>query len=120
MFKYMKTGVIIIDNKLTTQQVVQRTKENNQFSDVVGEYINYNTKIKCLCKICNEEYYANPYDVMNGKKHRKCAVKINSNKLTKTIDCFKKELKFILPFVDVIGIIKMQKKIFYAIVINII
>lgn len=42
--------------------------------DVVGEYINSKTKIKCRCKVCGKEWMPTPDNLMHGKGCPNCSV----------------------------------------------
>ena len=52
--------------RLAQNEYVQRVKKINESIEVLGEYINANTKILHKCKLCNHEWFVNPSDILNG------------------------------------------------------
>lgn len=87
--------------KLTHEEFI--AKVQNPYSEIIGTYVDYNTKILCRCKICGENYYANPYDVKSGKKHNECAKKIVGKKLRLSHEEFKKRMCDISPNIEIVG-----------------
>lgn len=72
-------------------------KNNNPHVEVLGTYSGMKNKIQCRCLLCGDLYFPNAQDVKNGKKHRKCALKIVAKGTVKTNEKFLEELKNILP-----------------------
>ena len=65
----------------TTEEFINELKEINNDIEILGEYIDTNTKIKCKCKIDNHIWYALPNNLLNGTGCPKCTGKIR-NKTT--------------------------------------
>jgi len=61
-----------INNKRTTKEFIEEIKIKNKYVEILGEYISLQEKIKCKCKLCNEEYYTTPAILLQGRKHKKC------------------------------------------------
>lgn len=62
----------------TTETFRERIKEVNQNIEVLGEYVNAKTKIKCRCLVCNELIYPTPDNLLSGKLKsgcRECTIK---------------------------------------------
>lgn len=75
----------------TTETFKERMKEINPNVEVLGEYINSSTKIKCKCLVCNyDDWYPVPSNLLSGSKCPKCSNKNKSIKSRKTNDEFLK------------------------------
>lgn len=62
--------------RLTIEYIKTQIKEVNPNIDIVStEYINAKTKIKCRCKIDNNEWYVRWNNIMNGTGCPKCYAK---------------------------------------------
>lgn len=53
--------------KLTTEEFKIRMNKINPNLEIIGEYINSNSKIKCKCKICGYQWEATPNNLSGGK-----------------------------------------------------
>ena len=51
----------------STEQFIQEMSYINPDIDIIGEYYNSNTHIKCRCKICNNDFVALPSNLIKGK-----------------------------------------------------
>lgn len=69
--------------------------------EVLGEYINSNTKILHRCKKCGYEWYTWPYNVLQGHGCQKCARKIAHS--IKTQEMFVDELNKINSDIEILG-----------------
>lgn len=58
--------------KKTHQEFINELKAINPDIEILSEYVNTNTKIKCKCKICGFEWEAVPYSLLQGKGCGKC------------------------------------------------
>ena len=98
---------ICCDNKkkLTHEEFINRMKEVNNDIEILGEYINNATKIKCRCKIDNYIFETRPQDLLNGIGCPKCSNKIKN----KTTGYFINELKEINDNIEVLGEYKGSK-----------
>ena len=70
---------------------------------VIGKYINMNTKIHFKCLIHNFEFDAFPQNMLRGHGCRKCGNAKQSIKQTKSHDKFVEDLKNVNPSIEVIG-----------------
>lgn len=84
--------------KLTHDEYVKRVEEINPDIEVLGEYINSQTKILHRCKIDGYEWYAKPNTILNGKGCAMCYGNIK-----KTHEKYVKEVAEINPNIEVIG-----------------
>lgn len=71
--------------KIDTKSFKKRMFKINPNIEVLGEYVNTDTKIKCLCKVCNNIWNPTPHDLQSGRgcpecgRKRKGKRKIQSN-----------------------------------------
>lgn len=72
----------------TTEEFKVELRAINENIDVIGEYINSKTKIKCRCQICGHIWDANPNNLLHRMGCPKCA-----NNIVKTHNQFVEELK---------------------------
>lgn len=70
--------------KLSNEEYKQKLSQKNPWVEPLGEYTNATTPMLFRCKMCGREWMAIPGQIMNGRKCRFCAIKINSNKRRKT------------------------------------
>ena len=57
----------------TTEEFKLWMNNNRPEIIVEGQYVNNKTKIKCICRKCNHEWYARPHDLKRGSGCPKCA-----------------------------------------------
>ncbi len=74
--------------KLTNEEFIQRIKNVNPNIEIVDNYINAKTKIKCRCLKCNYVWTAFPDNLYRGHGCPKCIGNIK-----KTTEQYKQELK---------------------------
>ena len=86
----------------TTEQFVKELKIINPEITVIGNNINYQTKIK-IQHTCGNKWEATPNHLLKGTSCPKCSKIKTSKKQTKTTEQFVKELKIINPEITVIG-----------------
>ena len=84
--------------QLTHEEFIDRMKKANNNIEILGEYINIDTKIKCRCKIDGYEWETIPYSLLNNIGCPKC-----SGKATKTTKEFIKEIKKINDNIEILG-----------------
>ena len=87
--------------RLTHGEFLERFYEKNKNADnieILGEYINNRTKIKCKCKIDGYEWSATPNNLLNGQGCPKCG-----RNASKTTEYFINELKEINKNIEVLG-----------------
>jgi predicted nucleic acid-binding Zn-ribbon protein len=51
----------------STERFIQEMNGINSDLEIVGEYYNSNTHIECRCKICNNNFFALPSNLIKGK-----------------------------------------------------
>lgn len=85
--------------RYTTKSFKEKIKEINPYIEVIGEYINNHTKIKCRCLIDGHEWEAKPDNLLMGKGCPMC----KANKLKKTHEEFVEEVRVINPNIEIIG-----------------
>ena len=83
----------------TTEEFVNELKEINNNIEIIGEYKDNKTKIKCKCKIDGHEWKATPNSLLNGSGCPKCVGKIKN----KTTEYFINELKEINDDIEILG-----------------
>ena len=81
----------------------EKQPENFKNIEILGEYINNRTKIKCRCMIDGHEWEARPYDLLKGCGCPECRKERLSKLYAKTHDQFMKEMKEINPDIEILG-----------------
>lgn len=61
--------------KLTTGEFIELMKNVNPDIEIVGKYVNTETKIDCICKTCGHRWSATPHMLKDGHGCPKCAGK---------------------------------------------
>lgn len=84
--------------KRTHEEYVEEVFKINPYIEVVGEYINANTKILHRCRIDGYEWFARPNHILRGVGCSMCYGNIK-----KSHDLYVEELSKINPNVEVIG-----------------
>ena len=87
--------------KLTHEEFMKRfyaKNPNAENIEILGEYVNNKTKIKCKCKTDGYEWEIKPNDLLNGISCPKCAGNIR-----KTTEEFINELKEVNGDIEVLG-----------------
>lgn len=79
----------------THEEFVEQLNSINSNIEIISEYINDHTKVKCKCKIDNYIWSAIPNSLLRGKGCPKC-----SNHIHKTHDMFILEMKRISPDIE--------------------
>lgn len=86
--------------RITHKEFIEKMKIKNPNIEILGEYINSRTKIKCRCKICNYIWYP----ISGGIKGCPECDKIKRTKiLAKTHKKFIQELEKINPNIEILG-----------------
>lgn len=86
-----------------------KLKDINDFIIVLEEYQNCEVKLKCKCKICNNEWIASPNKLLQGRCCPKCGRKSASKKKTIPKEDFVINLALINPNIKLIGEYVNQK-----------
>ena len=81
-----------------TEYFINEMKEINDNIEILGEYVNSRTKIKCKCKLDGYEWKARPNSLLMGTGCPKCYGNAN-----KTTEEFKQEIKEINNDIEILG-----------------
>ena len=93
--------------RLTHEEFMEKFYKQNKNAEnieILGEYVNYKTKIKARCKIDNHEWEVIPDSLLRGIGCPKC-----SGKAKKSTEEFIKEIKEINDNIEVLGEYKSNK-----------
>lgn len=74
------------NTKKTTEEFKREMKEINSDIEIIGEYINDRTKIKCKCKIDGHKWEAKPNTLLNGHGCPKCNVSKGEKRVAEYLD----------------------------------
>ena len=91
--------------KLTHEEFKQELKDINEDIEILGEYVNNRTKIKCKCRIDSYEWEATPDSLLRGTSCPKCSKNIKN----KTTEYFINEFKEINDNIEILGEYKGSK-----------
>lgn len=72
--------------KLTTKEFINKLKQINPDIEVLGTYINSQTKIKCRCRIDGYEWEAIPNNLVRGGGCPKCSVSKGEKRIAHYLD----------------------------------
>ena len=75
----------------------------NKDIEILGDFVNTTTKIKCKCKICNHQWSVKPYSLLIGYGCPKCAKKKLAEKNTRTNEEFIEDISIIAPHIKILG-----------------
>lgn len=94
----------------THEQFINEIEALGKNIDVLGQYINRNTKILVRCRICGEENWMLPCVLLrpNTVGCNNCSKEIARYKMRKSHEVFVKEVKSINPHVDIISTYTIQ------------
>ena len=97
---------------LTHEEFMERfyvKNKNAENIEILGEYVNSATKIKCKCKIDGYEWEVKPNNLLNGYGCPKCGIKSRVEKQSKTTEEFINEMKEINDNIEILGEYKGNK-----------
>ena len=72
--------------KLTHEEFINRIKKINNDIEIIGEYINNSTKIKCRCKVDNHIWETVPSDLLRDIGCPKCNSSKGEKRIAKYLD----------------------------------
>ncbi|MCR5739226.1 MAG: hypothetical protein K6G43_05365 [Lachnospiraceae bacterium] len=81
----------------THEEFISEVKKNSPEIEILGQYINYNTKVKARCTKCGYIWLSNPGSVGKGHGCPKCA-----NNIRKSTNQFKTEMGEYNPYIMVL------------------
>ena len=71
----------------TKEQFVKEMKIVNKDIEIVGDYVNTHTKIKCFCKVCHTTWYGYPANLLNRSTGcPRCNMSIGEKALLDTLN----------------------------------
>jgi len=82
----------------THEEFILEVKKSNARIEVLGEYVNWNTKIKTRCLSCGYVWLAYPGSLGKGHGCPKCA-----KNMRKTTSEFTDEMKAFNPYISILG-----------------
>ena len=91
--------------KRTNEEFLELMEEVNPNIEVLEEYVNNTTKLKCRCKICGNEWYSMPKYLLSGMgcNNKECiSEKIRNSKLKYDTENFKKIAKENYPNLELL------------------
>ena len=68
--------------KITTAIFKEQMKSINPKIQIIGEYVNTDTKVTCVCKICNHNWETTPHQLKSGRGCPICGNKKKGSKNT--------------------------------------
>lgn len=102
--KRLKKPCSYCSHKMLKVTFREEMAEINPNIEILSEYVNWDTKIKCRCKIDNIEWYANVSTLLNGCGCKLCGPrKLWDSRGRKTTDDFRSEMRVIDPNIEIIG-----------------
>lgn len=84
----------------TTKEFKKELKLKNKNIEILGEYIDSTTKIKCKCLKDNHIWYTKPSLLLSGAGCPKCGIELSRINSSKTHEQFISEMKIINPNVE--------------------
>ena len=88
--------------KKNHEEFINELNKINDNIEIIGEYINNRTKIKCKCKIDGYEWETKPNDLLNSHGCPICGEKLRRKNKTKTHEYFILELNKINDNIEII------------------
>lgn len=89
--------------RMTHNEFVNRIAEINESIEIIGQYTNTKSRIKCRCKECGNVWSPTADSLLSGRKCKKCSYIENGPKLMKSQQEFLKELEEVNSSIEVIG-----------------
>ena len=102
--KRLKNPCSYCNHKMLKVTFREEMAEINPDIEILSEYVDWDTKIKCRCKIDNVEWEANVSTLLSGCGCKLCGPrKLWDSRGRKTTDDFIKEMNVIDPNIEIIG-----------------
>ena len=89
--------------KLNQEIFVKQMNFINPDIEIIGSYINLDTKIACHCKVCGNDWSATPYHLKAGEGCPVCRKKECSQNLALGMEEFKRRMKEIDDTIEISG-----------------
>lgn len=100
---------MIISKRKTHTEFIKELKNKNPTIEVLDNYLNAVTKIKCKCKTCNKILYMTPNALLSGKGCYDCNMGAHIQKITKPHNQFIRELNTKNNNIKILGKYKNSK-----------
>lgn len=71
--------------------------------EVIGDLINFSTRVLCRCKVCGNEWYANPENLVNGSGCPRCKNEFAGFQRRKRKESFREDMKRLHPEIELIS-----------------
>lgn len=97
--------------RLTNDEFLRRSYSINPNIEILEEYKNQHTKIKCRCKIDNHEWFPLPQSLMRGHGCPKCSQRKASVNYRKSHEKFIEEMKVIHPDYEILDTYECNKSV---------
>lgn len=94
--------------RLTNEEFVQRVNKINPNIELLEEYTNMQTPIKCRCNICKQIYYPYPQTILRGSSCYKCRGQKVSKGASFTLDMVREKIADRLPNIELIQYTKIK------------
>lgn len=92
-----------MSKKKTHDEYVKEVSIKNPNVDIIGTYINSNTKIAHKCVVCGHTWESFPFNILKGSGCPKCANNKKANNRAFTINEYTERLAQINPRIEFIG-----------------
>ncbi len=87
----------------STEDFINQLSNINSNIEILSEYINAKTPIKCKCKICGNIWDSRPINLLTGYGCSYCANEKSSKKQRKTMEKFIEEMSVINPNIEILS-----------------
>lgn len=92
-----------MQKRKTQDEYIKEVSERNPYVEVLGQYVNANTKILHRCKKCGNEWMQKPAHILAGHGCKICSDKYNGYVKQKTTSQFIEEVKLINDKIKISG-----------------
>lgn len=99
--------------RLSHDEYINRLNIINDKIEVLGNYVNGNTKILCRCKVDGYEWYAYPFGLLKGHGCPKCAgvLKITDSEFRSRVFEINPNIEILSPYINAYSKVKCRCKI---------
>lgn len=91
-------------------EFVEELKKLAPTIEVIGEYVNTQTNVRCYCSVCNHEWTPKPSKLLQGQGCPECAAKKRGDALRKSHQQFVAEMYQVNPNITILGKYVAQNK----------
>ena len=101
--EYCSRECCAYDKRTSHNDFIKQVREMNPDIEVLDEYINSTTNVRCRCNKHNYEWSANPSSLLRGSGCKYCGAEKISEQKRKTHEAFIQEMKQINPDIKILG-----------------